>query len=149
MSETQRKPVNRNFQRFICVGHVLSEPELKFMRPREGEEQGTAHCMFMASTGSPYGDNSDAVFQVQFKGKQAEMFCKEPRKGHKFLFDLQLKTFNVEKEGQRYPDRRTMFVGGFSFIEPRQKEETVAQSAPQQEPASAPTTQKLDEDVPF
>lgn len=153
MSDTpeKKKYISRRFQRFIAIGYVMSEPELKFMRPREGEAEGQPFCTFMASTGSPYGESSDALFHVMLKGKNADLFCKEPRKGKEFLFDLQLKTYDVKKEGEKYPERRTLFVGSFSFVGPKQNAAGETASQPELPRAgTSPTTESKDDgDVPF
>jgi hypothetical protein len=162
MSEThdtgKKKFISRRFQRFICVGYVMNEPELRYFEARKEGEDKVAYCRFMASTGSPYGESSDAVFGVQFKGKTAEYFCKEPRKGKEFLFDLQLRTWQAPpKEGEKYGERRTEFTGGFSYVGPKVDDRgTVTEpAAPKQitieaaEEAAAKQAEKKDEDVPF
>ncbi len=153
MSDTPQKKkfVSRDFQRFIAVAYVLSEPELKVTKPFPGEKEGRPYCRFLASTGSPYGSSSDAIFAVLLENKAAELFCTAPRKGTKHLFDLQLRTWNKETPGAKYPERVTEFVGNFSFID------KVAPKSTDGQPATEPSTNpppkvdkpQLDEDVPF
>lgn len=150
MSEEKKKYKSYLFQKFIAVGRVMSEPELKAMRPFKEGDPEVPYCTFMASTGSPFGTSDDAVFSVMLKGKQAELFCREPRKGETFLFDLQLKTYNKQAApGQRFGERITSFVGSFSFLGGKH-DKPEQPTASTTTPATAPVDpNKKEEDIPF
>lgn len=151
MSENTEKKKYKSyrFQRFIAIGYVMNEPELKVMKPFRDGEDGLPYCNFMASTGSPFGSSDDAVFSVMLKGKNAEMFCSEPRKGKEYLFDLQLRTYNKEpKPGERYGERITSFVGNFNFCGPREKASGEQEAPPPPKP-EAGVTEKKQDDIPF
>lgn len=151
MSNEPKKKKNYLFQRFICVARPMMEPELKTMNPREGETEPTPYCTFLASTGSAYGTSDDAIFSVMLKGKQAEAFCKEPRKGETFLFDLQLRTYNkTAQPGQKFGERMTSFVGSFSFLGNRREDKQGATpEVTEAQPELKVEANKDKEDVPF
>lgn len=152
MSENtqEKRKKSYRFQRFICVGYVMSEPELKVMKPFKEGEDGLPYCTFMASTGSPYGENSDAVFSVMLKGKNAETFCKEPRKGKEYLFDLQLRTYNKDPlPGQKYGERVTSFVGSFNYCGPKDTTTPARQETPPAKQPPVDKKQEQEEEIPF
>jgi single-stranded DNA-binding protein len=145
-----KKFTSYRFQKYIALVYVLKDPELKFMKSRREGEPDIPYCTFFGATGAAYGHSGDTTLNVRLRGKNAELFCKEPRKGSEVLVDGQINTYEWTPPGEAKPKQGWCIEGRFDFVGPRtnSKGEVVSQPAPAS-PKTETKQQPLDGDVPF